>query len=334
MIDRKILLKNFTIGFLPLLIFIIADELFGLTIGLVVAISFGIFEAGFTYLRKKSIDKFILFDTGLIIALGLLSLLLQNEIFFKIKPGLIGIILVLLLGITSYSKNPILIKMSGRYMQGMELSDEQYGIMRKMMRRLFFIFSLHTLLVFYSAFYMSKEAWAFISGGMFYLLIGGMAFFEFLKTLFQRRRLQQKLSQEEWFDILNSKGDIFLQKRSENKDIQPGKWDTAIGGHIHSGETIEHALQREAEEELGISFAQFQPLFRYVHRSEVESELVHGFLLSEEGPFYPDRQEISEARFWTIEEIRNSLGKMVFTSNFEKEFELLLKIFSKTNTSY
>ena len=365
MIDRKILLKNFTIGFLPLLIFIIADELFGLTIGLVVAISFGIFEAGFTYLRKKSIDKFILFDTGLIIALGLLSLLLQNEIFFKIKPGLIGIILVLLLGITSYSKNPILIKMSGRYMQGMELSDEQYGMMRKMMRRLFFIFGLHTLLVFYSAFYMSKEAWAFISGGMFYLLIGGMAFFEFLKTLFQRRRLQQKLSQEEWFDIVNpvgkvvgkaprsavhrnpallhpvihvhivnSKGDIFLQKRSENKDIQPGKWDTAIGGHIHSGETIEHALQREAEEELGISFAQFQPLFRYVHRSEVESELVHGFLLSEEGPFYPDRQEISEARFWTIEEIRNSLGKMVFTPNFEKEFELLLKIFSKTNTSH
>ena len=364
MIDRKTLLKNFTIGFLPLLIFIIADEIFGLTIGLVIAIGFGILELFFSYLRSKHIDKFVLFDTGLIIVLGLISILLQNEIFFKIKPGLIGIILILLLGITSFSQNPILIKMSGRYMQGMELSSEQLVMMLKMMRRMFFIFSLHTFLVFYSAFYMSKEAWAFISGGLFYLLIGGMAAFEFLRAVFQRRRLQKKYSREEWFDIvnpagkvigkaprsavhgnpdllhpvihvhiLNSRGDIFLQKRAESKDIQPGKWDTAIGGHIHSGETVEHALRREAEEELGISLAQFQPLFRYVHRSDIESELVHGFLLREEGPFYPDRREISEARFWTVDEIRDSIGKKIFTPNFEKEFELLLKMFSRENPS-
>jgi isopentenyldiphosphate isomerase/intracellular septation protein A len=365
MIDRKTLLKNFSIGFLPLLIFIVADELFGLTVGLAVAVGFGILELCLSYLRSKRIDKFVLFDTGLIIVLGFISLILQNDIFFKIKPGLIGIILVLLLGITSFSQNPILIKMSGRYMQGMQLSAEQLGVMQKMMRRLFFLFSFHTILVFYSAFYMSKEAWAFISGGLFYLLIGGMAGFEFLQALFQRWRLQKKYSLEEWFDlvdpagkvigraprsavhgnpellhpvihvhIFNAQGDIFLQKRSENKDIQPGKWDTAIGGHIASGETIEHALHREAEEELGISLAHFQPLFRYVHRSEIESELVHGFLLQEEGPFYPNRQEISEARFWTVNEIKDSIGKKVFTPNFEKEFELLLKIFSRENTPF
>ncbi len=78
MIDRKTLIRNFTIGFLPLLIFIIADAIFGLTIGLVVAIVFGIGEAGVTYWRKKEIDKFILFDTGLIVLLGLISLILQN----------------------------------------------------------------------------------------------------------------------------------------------------------------------------------------------------------------------------------------------------------------
>jgi len=364
MIDRKTLLKNFSIGFLPLLVFIITDELFGLTIGLAVAVGFGILELCFSYLRSKRIDKFVLFDTGLIIVLGLVSLLLQNDIFFKIKPGLIGIILVLLLGISSFSQNPILIKMSGRYMQGLQLSADQLGMMQKMMRRMFFLFSFHTLLVFYSAFYMTKEAWAFISGGLFYLLIGSMAGFEFLRTVFQRWRLRQKYSHEEWFDIVdttgkvigraprsavhgnpellhpvvhvhifNSRGDIFLQKRVENKDIQPGKWDTAIGGHISSGETLEHALRREAEEELGISLAQFQPLFRYVHRSEVESELVHGFLLQEEGPFFPNRQEISEARFWTVAEIKDSLGKKIFTPNFEKEFELLLKIFSRESSS-
>lgn len=364
MIDRKTILRNFTIGFLPLLIFIIADAIFGLTIGLLIAIALGVFEAGWMYWRKREIDKFVLFDTGLIVVLGLISLIMQNEIFFKLKPGLIGLILVLLLAITAFSENPILLKMSGRYMQGIELSADQLLMMRKMMRRMFVIFSLHTVLVFYSAFYMSKEAWAFISGGLFYMVIAGLAGFEFFRVLWQRRVMKQKFSRDEWFDIIdpsgkiigkaprglvhgnpdllhavvhvhiiNSRGQILLQKRTMDKDIQPGKWDTAIGGHIHSGETIERALRREAEEELGISFAQFSPLFRYIHRSEVESELVHGYLLQEDGPFYPNRDEISEIRFWTIDEISSNLRKQIFTPNFEKEFDLLQKIFSKDNRS-
>ena len=35
--------------------------------------------------------------------------------------------------------------------------------------------------------------------------------------------------------IFNKAGDLYLQKRSINKDIQPGKWDTAVGGHIAYG---------------------------------------------------------------------------------------------------
>ena len=48
--------------------------------------------------------------------------------------------------------------------------------------------------------------------------------------------------------ILRQKEYIYLQKRSLNKDIQPGKWDTAVGGHVDYGETIDDALHREARE--------------------------------------------------------------------------------------
>jgi len=52
--------------------------------------------------------------------------------------------------------------------------------------------------------------------------------------------------------VFNSAGSLILQKRAKNKDIQPGKWDTSVGGHRHAGETIDEALIREAEEELNI----------------------------------------------------------------------------------
>ena len=45
--------------------------------------------------------------------------------------------------------------------------------------------------------------------------------------------------------VFNSRGELYLQKRPEWKDIQPGKWDTAVGGHVDLGESVEQALQRD-----------------------------------------------------------------------------------------
>ena len=356
MLDRKTLFKNLAIGFIPLFVFIIADELFGLTTGLIVAIVVGVGETLWVYQKEKRIDRFILFDTGLIVVLGGISLLLHNDIFFKLKPALIELILVILMGITAFSSKPILIYMTGRYMKGVELSDEHIRHMRILMRRMFYVFFAHTLLILYSAFYMSTEAWGFISGGLFYIVLGGMMAVEFLRARVQRKKMLRRMKEEEWFDIvtpegkiigkaprsvvhgnpellhpvvhvhiINSNGELFLQKRSETKDVYPGYWDTAVGGHVSSGETIEHALHRESEEELGISMAKFRPLFRYVMRNDFESELVHGFLLRDDGPFYINKDEISEARFWKVHEIEQQLGRDVFTPNFEKEFALLKK---------
>jgi len=52
--------------------------------------------------------------------------------------------------------------------------------------------------------------------------------------------------------VYHPDGRILLQKRSSSKDIQPGKWDTAVGGHLQPGEDFESAALREMTEELGI----------------------------------------------------------------------------------
>ena len=127
--------------------------------------------------------------------------------------------------------------------------------------------------------------------------------------------------------VFNSRGEVYLQKRPEWKDIQPGKWDTAVGGHMDYGETPEDALIREVREELGIY--DFTPVFmgKYVFDSQRERELVYVNRTTYDGPIKPSADELDGGRFWTIQEIHESMGKGVLTPNFEKEFQQFFCIY-------
>ena len=123
--------------------------------------------------------------------------------------------------------------------------------------------------------------------------------------------------------IFNSAGELYLQKRVITKKIQPGKWDTAVGGHVDYGEQIEEALLRETREELGVTNFTPKFLMKYIFRSSVESELVYVYQCTYDGTFSPDPSEVETGRFWTLSEIKNNIGKNIFTPNFESEIEKL-----------
>lgn len=121
--------------------------------------------------------------------------------------------------------------------------------------------------------------------------------------------------------VFNSRGEVYLQKRPEWKDIQPGKWDTAVGGHVDYGETPEEALMREVREELGITDFVPEWLGMYVFDSQRESELVYVNRTVYDGAVNPSADELAGGRFWVLDEIRDALGKQILTPNFESEFQ-------------
>ena len=161
---------------------------------------------------------------------------------------------------------------------------------------------------------------------------------------------------EEWFDLLNTRGEVigsaprrichtmpgllhravhvlvfdsddrlFLQKRSARKDIQPGKWDTSVGGHPGLGEANEIAARREMNEELGVDTTDLAFAYTYRWQSPVESEWITSYVTYHAGPFRLDPEEIDEGRFWTFDDITHALAHDVFTPQFHQEFTRLLE---------
>ena len=125
--------------------------------------------------------------------------------------------------------------------------------------------------------------------------------------------------------VYDDRDRLLLQKRSSAKQIQPGKWDTSVGGHLVAGESYLAAAVREAAEELGLAIdaAALAPVHEFVWRSAVETEHVASYRIENGGPFRPHPEEVDEVRFWSPEELRGAAGSGALTPMLEHELALL-----------
>jgi isopentenyldiphosphate isomerase len=288
-------------------------------------------------------------DIGLLVLLGLISLGLKNDLFFKLKPGFVGLIFTAILGYSAFTPRNILLNMAQRYMNHQKFNDYQLDYFKRTVKVLFFLSAGHTLLVFYSAYFLSTNAWGIISGGLFYAIFAIYFIVEFIRQkILSRRKVVEMLPVVDKYGkivgkatreachsdkklihpvvhlhIFNKNMEIYLQKRADHKLVQPGKWDSAVGGHVEFNEPLNESLERESYEELGISGFQPQMIAKYLWESEIERELVFMFITFWDKPVHPDKAEITCGKYWKFSEIEENMGKGLFTPNFEKEFEIL-----------
>ncbi|MCL2438912.1 MAG: Holliday junction resolvase RuvX [Alphaproteobacteria bacterium] len=114
--------------------------------------------------------------------------------------------------------------------------------------------------------------------------------------------------------IINSNGEILLQKRARHKDKFADLWDISISGHVQSGATPEQALIKEAAEEIGIKITprDLHPIATFLSKITIgdmkENEFHDLFMIRLDHPisaYSPKDGEVSEIKFVNIAELKN-----------------------------
>jgi isopentenyl-diphosphate delta-isomerase len=130
--------------------------------------------------------------------------------------------------------------------------------------------------------------------------------------------------------LFNFRDELFLQKRSLNKDECPGLWDASAAGHVESGEDYLHCAHRELEEELGVSHIILNKILYLPAQEKTFLEHISVYKCITDSIITINKDEISEGRFWDLPMINQSIHKNanIFTPTFKIIFKKLMSIIS------
>ncbi|EDY22111.1 dimethyladenosine transferase [Chthoniobacter flavus Ellin428] len=102
--------------------------------------------------------------------------------------------------------------------------------------------------------------------------------------------------------VFNSRGELFLQRRSRWKDVHPLRWDSSAAGHVNSGDTYAGTAPREIVEELGVS-AEVEEIGKLPPSPATGWEHVRLYRAHHDGPFKLNPAELDGGGFFTLEQI-------------------------------
>lgn len=127
--------------------------------------------------------------------------------------------------------------------------------------------------------------------------------------------------------VINSKGEILIQKRSSNKSYYPGYYDASVGAQVQSGESYEDAAKRETQEELSFVPKTLTKICDYKSYSTRQRENRRLFTCLHEGPFNFDHNELESVDFLSPEKIQEMIAsEKPFTEGFTISFKHYLEL--------
>jgi len=229
LVNAFCLLKSLAPGFIPLFVYIAAELLFGEIIGLAAGLAIGVIEFAYSFAKEKKADPFIAADTLLLAAMGSLSLLLRNPLFFRLKPAVIEGVLAVALSFLLFLSPRTLKSYLGHQVRGFVLEDSGLPALRRSLILMVSVMALHVGLTIWAALAASTALWGFVSGGLLYIMLGAAIAGQWL--IMRRRRGAERGSPFRWrLLILDDAGRIYAAKTQGNGAASTGLWDSPAGG--------------------------------------------------------------------------------------------------------
>jgi len=131
--------------------------------------------------------------------------------------------------------------------------------------------------------------------------------------------------------VFNKNKELLIQKRAPNMSW-PNTWSSSASGHVLDGETYEDGARRELKEEIGIEcdfklVGKIIEVTKSTEQDMIDKEHHQLFVCSFDGPFQIQKEELSEVKFESIENIKKKISEdpSQFTPGFIKEFEYYIK---------
>ena len=353
---------NPLLHFIPLLLFLVIDDIFGNGIALsiinVVVIAILIYShflyrnlytyLGLSYLISTGIIATIIFFPHQYLSQTFHTILSETIVFFSLVT-----ILILRNRITRF--------VSTHTPKHLAMTNNLYEHFRIvwMLTVLFFIYITSNILV---SQYLKNNHDALLFKRESHLVV---LLFIIAHEIIRVSMIRIKLFKEIWLPIVNENGQVigsvqemesiksdnnflhpvirvflindgkvFLQQHSKTDTSQPHIWDVALSNHVRMNETVEQCIERSSLENYNISDIKPLLLSKHIRCTKEENQFVYLFLICKMDIQSINTSKIENVKWWTITQIQNNIGSGIFSSSFESEFEILKRSGFIDNENY
>lgn len=337
---------------LPIFLFLVCDDYFGLKMAWMITLPFTILLLVYVYFTYNRVYNWHLMFTVLFIgvsSLGSIPLLsFLPLVFEQLRYEFVLVVVLSLMfffrrNIQTVLKNLLsaLIPMTNNF-------EEMYRVLKMLLVLL--IAYLAAFLLVYN--FIDHEVYLYLESLRYFF--NGSLLFLIIYELIRVQIVRAKLIREEWWPVINTngkvigsihhmtsindekkylhpvvrvmiieKGRILLQKRISSNMKGESLWDTAICNHVKMGETIDSCVESTAAERYGLQNFKYMYLSNY--SLELQNEMHYAFLYvsCQQMDIIPNPQLIEQTKWWTQQQIEENIDSQIFTENFRIEFDLL-----------
>jgi isopentenyldiphosphate isomerase len=124
----------------------------------------------------------------------------------------------------------------------------------------------------------------------------------------------------------NPAGEVYVHRRTDTKDVFPGRYDMFVGGVVTAGEGYEAAAARELAEELGVAAVELRFLFKHRYTGADNPSWSAAFEVVWDGPVRPQPTEIAWGAFLPLPELAARLARWPFVPDSLEMFARWLEL--------